>query len=301
MTGEISSTTHSAACPSGVCLSLSLSTGKERDSESGNDYFDARYFSSSMGRFMSPDDGTDQDTANPQSMNRYSYVHNNPLRFNDPFGHSTQTANNGDVLAVYNDGDLGVYQHTDIDNLADWDKSKLDSDDEGTNYMGETERWGEFAQVDKAHPDGINGSHGKNATIMFGKSLDFQMKGWEDLAKTMGKNWTANESRNGGLLDIKSGEYGGAGKHLTGYLVDGKYMTIESAGNFLAGYNAVSTGNISPEFAQKIFGAYQQGGFNAAVWTRMTGKEYKGTQAPYWGEVPYSGFMQVEGENAAKH
>ena len=30
-------------------------TGKERDTESGNDYFGARYYSSSMGRFMSPD------------------------------------------------------------------------------------------------------------------------------------------------------------------------------------------------------------------------------------------------------
>jgi RHS repeat-associated protein len=30
-------------------------TGKERDAESGNDYFGARYYSSEMGRFMSPD------------------------------------------------------------------------------------------------------------------------------------------------------------------------------------------------------------------------------------------------------
>jgi RHS repeat-associated protein len=32
-------------------------TGKERDSESGNDYFGARYYASSMGRWMSPDPG----------------------------------------------------------------------------------------------------------------------------------------------------------------------------------------------------------------------------------------------------
>ena len=30
-------------------------TGKERDSESGNDYFGARYYSSTTGRFLSPD------------------------------------------------------------------------------------------------------------------------------------------------------------------------------------------------------------------------------------------------------
>jgi RHS repeat-associated protein len=32
-------------------------TGKERDSETGNDYFGARYFASTMGRFLSPDPG----------------------------------------------------------------------------------------------------------------------------------------------------------------------------------------------------------------------------------------------------
>jgi hypothetical protein len=32
-----------------------LSTGKERDSESGLDYFGARYYASNMGRWMSPD------------------------------------------------------------------------------------------------------------------------------------------------------------------------------------------------------------------------------------------------------
>jgi RHS repeat-associated protein len=34
-------------------------TGKERDTESGNDYFGARYYASSMGRFMSPDWASD--------------------------------------------------------------------------------------------------------------------------------------------------------------------------------------------------------------------------------------------------
>jgi RHS repeat-associated protein len=44
-----------AVCATTVCFSRSRSTGKERDQESGNDYFEARYYSSSMGRFMSPD------------------------------------------------------------------------------------------------------------------------------------------------------------------------------------------------------------------------------------------------------
>jgi RHS repeat-associated protein len=70
-----------------------LFTGKERDSESGLDDFDARYYSSSMGRFMSPDwsatavDVPYADFSNPQSLNLYSYVKNNPLSTTDPDGH----------------------------------------------------------------------------------------------------------------------------------------------------------------------------------------------------------------------
>ena len=45
-----------------------LYTGKERDTESGNDYFGARYYSSAMGRFMSPDRPVDQHTEDPQSL-----------------------------------------------------------------------------------------------------------------------------------------------------------------------------------------------------------------------------------------
>jgi RHS repeat-associated protein len=68
-------------------------TGKEGDSESGNDYFGARYYASSMGRFMSPDwDSKPQavpyaNLADPQSLNLYSYVLNNPLSKTDPNGH----------------------------------------------------------------------------------------------------------------------------------------------------------------------------------------------------------------------
>ena len=62
-----------------------LFTGKERDSESGNDYFGARYFASSMGRMLSPDP-VGGSLANPQTLNKYAYVLNNPLRYTDPTG-----------------------------------------------------------------------------------------------------------------------------------------------------------------------------------------------------------------------
>lgn len=68
-------------------------TGKERDTESGLDYFGARYYASSMGRWMSPDwadkpEGVPySDLSNPQSLNLYAYVGNNPLSRADKDGH----------------------------------------------------------------------------------------------------------------------------------------------------------------------------------------------------------------------
>jgi RHS repeat-associated protein len=63
-------------------------TGKERDTESGNDYFGARYYASSMGRWLSPDPKQPdmKFLANPQKWNKYAYVLNNPLAYFDPDG-----------------------------------------------------------------------------------------------------------------------------------------------------------------------------------------------------------------------
>jgi RHS repeat-associated protein len=60
-------------------------TQKERDSESGLDYFLARYYSSAQGRFTSVD-MADAELRYPQDWNRYAYTLNNPLRYTDPDG-----------------------------------------------------------------------------------------------------------------------------------------------------------------------------------------------------------------------
>lgn len=71
-------------------------TGKERDAESGLDEFGARYYASSLGRFMIPDWAAKPTNVpyasfgNPQSLNLYSYVNNNPTTTRDPDGHDTQ-------------------------------------------------------------------------------------------------------------------------------------------------------------------------------------------------------------------
>ena len=73
---------------SGASAYPSISTGKERDAESGNDNFGARYYASSMGRMLSPDPSQlyFANPADPQSLNLYSYGRNNPLINTDPTG-----------------------------------------------------------------------------------------------------------------------------------------------------------------------------------------------------------------------
>jgi len=60
-------------------------TGYEYDSETGNYYAYARYYDPRRGRFMSPDPLGGR-VGNPQSLNRYAYVVNNPTSFIDPLG-----------------------------------------------------------------------------------------------------------------------------------------------------------------------------------------------------------------------
>jgi RHS repeat-associated protein len=60
-------------------------TLKERDTETALDYFGARYHSSTQGRFVSadPSGARTGDLINPQGLNLYSYVTNNPLKYVD--------------------------------------------------------------------------------------------------------------------------------------------------------------------------------------------------------------------------
>jgi RHS repeat-associated protein len=85
-------------------------TGKERDAETGLDYFGARYNASTMGRFMSADpyeivirknrgDSANQQKqllesfiANPQAWNRYAYGLNNPIKNVDVGGNCSAPA-----------------------------------------------------------------------------------------------------------------------------------------------------------------------------------------------------------------
>jgi RHS repeat-associated protein len=124
-------------------------TGKERDSESGLDYFEARYYGSSMGRFMSPDysDMTfgpdpvpNADITNPQSLNLYAYGQNNPVKNIDPDGHdcinTSNYSTNGTVTittgssCASDPGKYGTY----VDGTIDQNSITASSKPSGTTF-----------------------------------------------------------------------------------------------------------------------------------------------------------------------
>jgi RHS repeat-associated protein len=61
-------------------------TGQEKDDTTGLYFYNARYYDARIGRFVSPDTVA-SNSRDPQDLNRYSYVSNNPLRYTDPTGH----------------------------------------------------------------------------------------------------------------------------------------------------------------------------------------------------------------------
>jgi len=91
-------------------------TGKERDSESGLDYFGARYCGSALGRFTSPDPSPGGiSVQDPESWNLYSYVRNRPLAMVDSNG-KWATPIHGDIVTYalqgyVSAGDLAVLRN----------------------------------------------------------------------------------------------------------------------------------------------------------------------------------------------
>jgi len=66
-------------------------TGQPYDAETGLYYYQSRYYDPELGRFIQPDSIVPNPNSS-QSLNRYSYVLNNPLKYIDPTGHAEQGA-----------------------------------------------------------------------------------------------------------------------------------------------------------------------------------------------------------------
>lgn len=256
-------------------------TGKERDAESRLDFFEARYHSGAQGRFTSADPIADlvAYARDPQQWNRYGYVRNNPLVLVDPDGRATRTNEEGYVLEVTDDGDLGVYR--------------------GDVRVGETEYWDEFRAHD-SDSGAIQPDVPEGARIDFGSSWEPVIRVSNEYAVALDNLPTvAEKSRNGQFFDIKTDErvapYGPA----TGRLLEGKYATARSAGNYLAGLNmATVNGGIDHDTGMRLAGMLDRGQYSAGNVARvlLLGKSFGAS--PWFGEIEYSGRRIQQGYRA---
>lgn len=78
-----------------------LFTDQEFDPESGLYYYDARYYNAELTRFTQADTVI-QNVYNPQNLNEYAYVMNNPVKYTDPSGNTiSRTGHSIGLLVTY--------------------------------------------------------------------------------------------------------------------------------------------------------------------------------------------------------
>lgn len=214
-----------AACASDPCLEPSRSTGKERDSESGNDYFGARYYSGAVARFLSPDPLLNSGhPRNPQTWNRYAYAGNNPLRNIDPSGlyFFTNTCGSADkacnaAFAQTESNVRGMYAAT----QTAYDKAVASGDTK-------------TATVLKRTLDGLGAEGQKNArgqTVNISVNLGLDAPGQTSFAK--GSTSTINVMLNPGMSNGEQGAEADAaheGVH-AGEIMPGKPTRAEAYGD----------------------------------------------------------------------
>jgi RHS repeat-associated protein len=117
---------------SGSMYTDKLFTGQREMTGLGIYHHGARFYSPYITHFYQPDTIV-PDPSNPQSWNRYSYVLNNPIRYNDPSGHSVDCALGEKYCQA---GRLNVKQRA--ADLYNHLKSKDDTDDITTTWTGLT-------------------------------------------------------------------------------------------------------------------------------------------------------------------
>jgi RHS repeat-associated protein len=285
--------------------------GKEFVETHGYDTYDygARGYYPAIGRFTTVDPLAEKY----YSISPYAYCAGNPVNRIDPTGMfgealihtSTHTDENGKVIAVFDDGDLGVYKHKGVGSMAKEEVDKNYSQDNtsaGGIYMGLTEYWDEFINPVTHKPDG---------RIIFAENFSndlFETDLWDPLvemynnsANNQDLSLTMEDSRLYNDFDLKNTVWAKYGP-MTGKLLNGKYATARSAGNYLAGMNGV-TGtfqglHISGTTYMKLAGAYQLKRLTKYNILRILLYGASFAPPPYYGEENYSGRRILQGINA---
>ena len=147
------------------------------------------------------------DPVDKPNLSSYHIMEGNPIFFTDVLGNtvnSTHTDENGKVIAVYDDGDFGVYRHKDATTKEEVTqlREKTGKTSGGGEKMGETLYWDEFVNT---YSGGV-----MKVNIKYGESWEQLLNEKMTLAKAMDFMQIAQESRNGGIFsiqDIENAQY----------------------------------------------------------------------------------------------
>ena len=132
----------------------------------------ARFYSSSLGRFIQPD-SIIPGAGNPQAFNRYSYVNNRPVNFNDPSGHKPCLGNADEDCGKTTGAQIAIETH--INNIFEASSILI----LGTNWS-------------------------LNQVVQISKAINEMIKGVDNIAGGFGQQWV-QKNLGGSSIDLGGG------------------------------------------------------------------------------------------------
>jgi len=242
-------------------------TGKERDTETGLDYFGARYYGSNMGRFTSPDPSHDSVRLdNPQTWNRYTYVLNNPLELIDPTGEewNLKGSNSAEwvgqcgvaddcikTMAISDNKGVTVYG---TDGASD--VNRYDANDKGMVNVADVAKNddSQFQVAPQQHPENYLSPEATSALFNTAEAYHESYSKDSKLSMTGGSTSTGEPATDAAGNPVHHGHHGGNN-------IDLRYMGAD--GKQLTGSTASARGDAARN--KMVINGMRAGGFKGAI------------------------------------